>query len=120
VTIAFGEAERQQASADVDQAVTLQPREFLVTVERARRGRLRGLLHLLIDDDCRRRRLASRPLAVERDEDSVEPLEHRLAGEAPEPIVYRLWSGPLEGDRDQLGELTLCRAWWSSNWVGLK
>jgi hypothetical protein len=31
-----------------------------------------------------------------------------------------LWSGPLGADRDQAADLTVCRAWWSSNCLGLR
>ena len=30
------------------------------------------------------------------------------------------WSGPLGADRDQAADLTVCRAWWSSNCLGLR
>jgi hypothetical protein len=30
------------------------------------------------------------------------------------------WSGPLGADRDQAADLTPCRAWWSSNCLGLR
>jgi hypothetical protein len=45
-------------------------------------------------------------------------LSHRrvqtiLNGAAP-------WSGPLGADRDQAADLTVCRAWWSSNCFGLR
>jgi hypothetical protein len=31
-----------------------------------------------------------------------------------------IWSGPLGADRDQAADLTVCRAWWSSNCLGLR
>jgi putative transposase len=35
-------------------------------------------------------------------------------------VSYETWSGPLGADRDQAADLTVCRAWWSSNCLGLR
>ena len=34
--------------------------------------------------------------------------------------VTVMWSGPLGADSDQAADLTVCRAWWSSNCLGLR
>jgi hypothetical protein len=34
--------------------------------------------------------------------------------------LTRDWSGPLGADRDRAADLTVCRAWWSSNCLGLR
>ena len=35
-------------------------------------------------------------------------------------IATPFWSGPIGADRDQAADLTVCRAWWSSNCLGLR
>ena len=42
------------------------------------------------------------------------------AGQPRRVFGVKHWSGPLGADRDQAAELTVCRAWWSSNCWGLR
>jgi hypothetical protein len=46
---------------------------------------------------------------------SFDPDTDQIARE-----IVALWSGPLGADRDQAADLTVCRAWWSSNCLGLR
>jgi hypothetical protein len=54
----------------------------------------------------------------ERERIAAAAFEHTTVARPTESSP--LWSGPLGADRDQAADLTVCRAWWSSNCFGLR
>jgi hypothetical protein len=91
------QADDPETPVDVHKCVALQAGEFFPAVVLARGRRLGRLRRLRIDDRRGRLRLTPRLHAIERDEDCVQSLEQRSAGEAPELTVDCLPSRKSRG-----------------------
>jgi hypothetical protein len=93
------EPDDQEAPIHIHEGVAFQAGEFLVRVVVARRRRFGRLHRLRIDDGGGRLSFAPRLQPIKRDEDCVQALEQRGAGEAAEPIVDRLPRRKIQGKR---------------------